>query len=142
MNVNLKGAASNAFCGIREICNIIESTNEKINESHVFLQVEIADIFEQLEATILNYQPQAAAFSLKSILDGNADEAIRIVSAIEALRENEGDSVEILSDNADYPGANCAVLTRGDFSEIGNRFEGDTLLEALESAVKCHMRLK
>ena len=65
------------------------------------------------------------------------DVALLMIQAINELREEEGSSVEILSDNvdaADQP--NCAVICNGDWTMWEDqRFGGDTLDQALAEAL-------
>lgn len=68
--------------------------------------------------------------------------AVRIWDLIEILRDMEGDSVEILSDNADFGnGSNCAIHCNGDWTQFTTRrFEGDTILDCLEDAMRAKCR--
>lgn len=66
----------------------------------------------------------------------SAAEAIKTVAAIEKLRENEGDSVEIWSANPEYDGAAHTVVAMTAWNSNEQRFEANTLVDALESAVK------
>lgn len=66
-----------------------------------------------------------------------AADALHIVNMINALRREEGDSVEIFADNAGYNGANNAVECWGEWTGwAARRYTGDTLAGALEAAVK------
>lgn len=68
---------------------------------------------------------------LKRIVD-----ATEIVDAINKLRTEEGQSVEIVHDNADFGGPNCAITWcsgTGDF--VGTTFYGDTVADALKAAL-------
>lgn len=60
-----------------------------------------------------------------------------IVRLINVLRADEGDSVEILSDNPDFNGQpNCAIVCCGDWTGwLHKRFAADTLLDALSMAM-------
>jgi hypothetical protein len=64
------------------------------------------------------------------------DEVLFVMLSIEKLREHEGDSVTLLCDNPEGPPNNAIVLC-GAWSDWKDmRVEGETLLGALQEAVK------
>ena len=69
------------------------------------------------------------------MITDNPDTNRRIVEAIEILRADEGDSVEIPNDNADFGGPNTVILVTTDFGSKTNAIYGDNLLDCLEKAV-------
>ena len=83
--------------------------------------------------------PMEALAGLLS-LKKSGEEALKIVQAINTLREYEGDAVTIMSDNPDFnEQPNCAVECNGSWTEYEyRRFTGDTLLKALEAAVEAY----
>jgi hypothetical protein len=67
----------------------------------------------------------------------------RTVKAIDTLREQEGEAVQIPNDNPDFGGPNCVIIWHRDFGDDeGVRFPGDTLLECLEKAVAARSKLR
>lgn len=69
------------------------------------------------------------------ILKRAADIA-EIWDLITALRADEGHSVEIISDNADFNGLpNCCIFTEGDYTNWEPQdYRGETVLECLQKA--------
>jgi len=60
-----------------------------------------------------------------------------IVDAIDFLRRDEGDSVEIVCDNPEFSGPSSAVIVSGEWCGYhGRRFDGESVAEALAKAVK------
>lgn len=73
-------------------------------------------------------------FSVKGEV-GRGPEAIRIMILVDELRSDEGDAVELLCDNPE-DGPNNAVVCCGEWTKWEpQRFFGDSLEEALQSAV-------
>lgn len=67
---------------------------------------------------------------------------VACMTIINTLRMDEGNSIDILCDNPDGP-PNNAVECNGDWTEWETqRFEGDTLLTALEAAFKAYKATK
>jgi len=61
--------------------------------------------------------------------------AVEFVDLVNSLRGPEGNSVTILSDNADFHGPNVAVDVCGEWTDWQERrFEGDNLLACLREA--------
>lgn len=54
---------------------------------------------------------------------------------IDKLREEEGCSVEIIHDNPDPGGSNCAIRVTSDFGEDYTVFFGDTIDDCLSQAL-------
>ena len=54
---------------------------------------------------------------------------------IDRLRDAEGHSVEIIHDNADFGGPNCAVRTTTDYGEDYTTFYGETVDDCLAQAL-------
>ena len=82
--------------------------------------------------------------SAKEFYDGRYEQvkAADELGMINALRSEEGDCVNILSDNPDGP-PNCAVECQGYWTEwCVRRFVGETLLEALSNAYLEYMQWK
>lgn len=66
-----------------------------------------------------------------------SDECIGICNAIGELNADEGNGVNILAANPDFSGANYAIEVTGDWTNWQPvRYEGDTVLQALEKAVE------
>lgn len=63
-------------------------------------------------------------------------EAIRILYAIDLLRDDEGNSVEIMCPNPDGPPHQAIEVTAIWTDWQPRRFTGDTLLDALDSAIE------
>lgn len=62
-------------------------------------------------------------------------------SLIDQLRDGEGHSVEIIHDNPDFGGPNCAVRTTTDSGESYAVFYGETVDACLEAAVAARKAL-
>lgn len=64
-------------------------------------------------------------------------EVIETLEAIEELREDEGDCVQITSDNADFNvQPNCLIVCSGEWTAWADiDFTGETILACLQSAV-------
>jgi len=76
-----------------------------------------------------------AALDLDKI--STMEKSVKVCRAIDELRNTEGSSVEILADNADFGGPNNKIRCQGDWTNWwSEHFTGDTLLEALETAVE------
>lgn len=64
-------------------------------------------------------------------------ECVRTCHAIDQLNAEEGNGVNILAANPDFGGASYAIEATGEWTNWQPvRFEGDTVLEALERAVE------
>ena len=67
----------------------------------------------------------------------------RLRDAIDELRQEEGEAVQIPNDNADFDGPNNVVIWHRDFEDdAGTSFTGKTVLECLENAVAARSKLK
>ncbi len=65
------------------------------------------------------------------------DQCAKVCKAITELRSTEGGSVEIVADNSDFDGPNNMIWCRGNWTGWEQEhFTGDTILQALEEAVK------
>ena len=74
------------------------------------------------------------------VITDNPDTNRRIVEAIEKLRANEGDSIAIPNDNADFGGPNTLITVYAEFGPA-TRFYGDSLLDCLEQAVAARKKI-
>lgn len=67
----------------------------------------------------------------------DTDMAVRVWTAIEQLRHDEGNSIEIFCDNPEYTGPNSGVVWVS--AETGwepTSFDGDSVIDALEKALQ------
>lgn len=62
-------------------------------------------------------------------------EAIEALGILERLRQDEGTTIELFCDNPDFGGPNAGVYVSHDFSEISTHYSGETVLDALRSAL-------
>jgi hypothetical protein len=71
-------------------------------------------------------------------------QAAEFLELIESLRMNEGDSVQFVSDNADFNGQpNCLVVCCGQWTGwTDQRFAADTMLECLRAAKQAREQWK
>lgn len=62
---------------------------------------------------------------------------MQIIAGIQILRDEEGDSVQIVSDNADFNGLpNCLIVCCGSWTDWEDRrFTADTLFLCITQAV-------
>jgi hypothetical protein len=70
VNVNLKGAARNAYDGITAICEFIDS------DARGFDNVE--DLVDALEEILFKYQPRLAAYCLREHFDAQHPDAEKL----------------------------------------------------------------
>ena len=69
------------------------------------------------------------------------DECVAICNAIGELNEDEGNGVNILAANHDFPAPNYAIEATGAWTNWQPvRYDGDTVREALEKAVRVKRR--
>lgn len=61
--------------------------------------------------------------------------AERLVSLVDTLRADEGDSVMLLCDNPEGPPNNAVICNGGWTDYCDRRFDGETLIAALQAAV-------
>jgi hypothetical protein len=65
------------------------------------------------------------------------DECTKICNAINVLNEDEGSGVNILAANPDFRWPNNAIEVTGEWTNWQTvRYEGDSVLQALEKAVE------
>ncbi len=65
------------------------------------------------------------------------EKCIRICNAIGVLNSDEGNSVTIVADNADFVGPNSMIYCNGDWTGWDEvTFSGDSVADALEKAVE------
>ena len=67
-------------------------------------------------------------------------EQLNVAHLLDYLRAEERDTVEIPHDNASFDGPNNVVYCIGAWvTPVGEKFRGDTLLEALSAAALCKL---
>jgi hypothetical protein len=113
------------------------STNDKDNEFAI-TQATLAHECEQLAAAIRSLAARTANASQPAPVEIEALEAWRLV---ESLRSPEGASVELVCNNPDSNGQpNSKVLCCDDWTKWQQEtFTGDTIIEALQAAVKARV---
>lgn len=95
---------------------------------------ELAKLARRFSMQMIDPPPEKSAWGKMAAA---CEEAAETIALIEELREDEGDSVLIASDNADFNGLpNCLITCFGNWTAWADvDFTGGTILACLKSAV-------
>jgi hypothetical protein len=112
------------------------------------MQEKFADLAKDIaldaKATPLNYVVPQIKTKLQQFFDAcGAARAMAQRDLIDYLRQDEGDSVEIICDNAVYGEPDRLVIVSGGWTNWAwERYGADTLLEALTNAANAREKRK
>lgn len=102
----------------------------RAEEEHDF-DVDPAALFDRQGILIEPPEPEPLVATVDE-----AENVLKILAAINILREHEGDSVTLYSDNPDFDGPNNIIEASGDWTKwLPVQFGHDTMLQCLEKAV-------
>ena len=68
MDVNLKGAARNAYKGVKELIDLLESARDRCSD-------EVGELLDEVDELILRNQPLLACYCLDEHFNGTQTES-------------------------------------------------------------------
>lgn len=77
MKVDMQGAARNTFNGIKNITDLLLSAKEQVDAGSLNSIEEAEDIIEELWSVVMEFQPQASAYTINASIKDLQDDSAR-----------------------------------------------------------------